>query len=82
MIYEKPNPERKKEKKILKQINSFVVFFFSYSPRFGFQVNSCVHIEVVEQHFNSECSVDSTQMGRLAFTDQISYDYMLVHVML
>lgn len=23
----------------------------------------------------SECSVDSTQMGRLTFTDQISYDY-------
>lgn len=33
-------------------------------------------LKVVEQHFN-ECSpFGSTQMGLLAFTDQISYDYI------
>lgn len=58
-----------------KQINVvFVNMLYALSlARSWFHVTH-VQFKVVEQHF-SECSVDSTQMGRLAFTDQISYDY-------
>lgn len=56
------------------------MFFFRTFIRIDFQAIG-MHkpralLKVVEQHFN-ECSpFGSTQMGLLAFTDQISYDYI------